>query len=88
MPSDVFIQLRSVLTAECPFNIASLAQIGLDDPYTAETNARFEVPKECEDNAYHASRYKKGINPHCLYIPSRKLMFDIMRICVGLEKID
>ena len=81
---DVLFAMRAVLTAEKPFNIGSLAQVNLVDPFWSETNNHFKVPTEPEDYVYHPSRYKKGISPHCLYIPSRKLMFDIMRVCVNI----
>ena len=85
-PQDVLLSMRSVLTEEKPFNIGSLAQLNLTDPFSSETNDHFQVPVEPEDYVYHPSRYNKNLSLHCLYIPSRKLMFDIMRLCVSIHE--
>jgi hypothetical protein len=85
-PQDAIFSMRSVLTDEKPFHIFSLAQVNLADPFASETNDHFKVPIEPDDYVYHSSRFNVNARPHCLYIPSRKLMFDIMRVCVNLAE--
>ena len=65
------------------YTIHSFAQVGLHDPYFAEnTGEAFAVPEQITDLVYHESRYIRGLSPSCIFIPSRKVLFKIMRACV------
>lgn len=48
-----------------------------------ETN--FYIPKSDEDLVYRASRYVKSCSPHSIYFPSKRVLFKIMRACIGVQ---
>lgn len=70
-----------------PFNINSFQQIGMADPFPTENKVNFEIPRAHTDMVYGQSRYRKDNSPHTLYIPSRKLLFKIMRACIGVDQV-
>jgi len=45
----------------------------------------FIVPLVDLDFVYADTRYCKEHSPHCIYIPSKKLMLKIMRACIGIK---
>ena len=61
----------------------------MPDPFAEEAvDHDFIPPKEYTDLVYSMSRYVKGESPKCIYFPSRKLMFKMMRACIGITKED
>ena len=65
------------------FTIHSFAQVGIVDPFQHENSEEtFNIPENLTDLVYHDSRYIRGLSPSCIFIPSRKLLFKIMRACV------
>ena len=60
----------------------------MPDPFMGEQfeHGTFVPPKCYKDLVYSASRYIKGESPKCIYFPGRKLMFKMMRACIGIEK--
>jgi len=69
-------------------NMYSFLQIGLFDPFPEEhMDSEFSIPKTQEDLVYREDRYIYGNSPNMLYFPSRKLLFKIMRACIGVERV-
>ena len=55
----------------------------MHDPYFAENgDEEVSIPKHITDLVYAESRYIRGLSPSCIFIPSRKVLFKIMRACV------
>jgi len=44
-----------------------------------------EYPKEVEELAYDRKRYVQAECPRCIFIPSKYVMFSIMRACLGVK---
>jgi len=47
----------------------------------------FELPLKEDYLVYRGNRYLKDYSPKMLIVPSRMLMFKIMRACVGLKDL-
>ena len=48
---------------------------------------RFKIPLHTKDLVYPKSRYQEGQSPLLIYLPSRKIMFQIMRACIGVDHV-
>ena len=66
-----------------PHQIHSFEQIGMQDPFPEENwmNKKFVKPKY-DTMVYDRKRLKANESPFCVFIPSRTIMFKIMRACV------
>ena len=86
METKVMKKFESCLEKAQPFHISSFEQIGLHDPFPSEPKDMedFVYPQAVDDLAYPKDAYKKGQSPHVLYFPSKRLMFKIMRACIGV----
>ena len=62
------------------FNIVSLDQIGMPDPFKKEwIEAQFPL------DGYSEDRYVEGESPSVVYIPSKQIMIKLMRACIGVK---
>jgi hypothetical protein len=48
----------------------------------------FPKPKEVEHLVYRGNRYCKDVSPTMIIIPSRMVMYKIMRACIGVKEKD
>jgi hypothetical protein len=68
------------------FNIQSFSQLGLPDPFPTEPmEMDFPIPEDEDMLVYRGNRYCEDNSPNMLIIPSRMVMFKIMRACVGVK---
>ena len=44
--------------------------------------------EEYSNLIYDVDRYLEEMSPMCVYIPSRELIFKMMRACVGCTKVE
>ena len=57
----------------------------MTDPFPEENdNAifNFSIPNEITDLVYKECRYQQGKMPDSLFLPTKKIMFKVMRACV------
>ena len=67
------------------FNVRTFDQVGMINPFPTEPkDVNFKIPAAPLDLVYAKSRYFEGQSPPGLYIPSRKLMWKIMRACADV----
>ena len=67
------------------YHIWSFEQIGLFDPFPQEPmETSFIIPTTDEDLVYREERFVYKNSPHTLYFPSKKVLFKIMRACIGI----
>ena len=57
-----------------------------DDAETRHHGAQpsVRVPTMPDELAYHESRYIPGFSPYVTYVPSKEVMFKLMRACIGV----
>ena len=73
------------------FNIYNLNQVGICDPFKIEnisgSQKKFSfVPPQIEGElVYDKCRYMEGYGPKCIFIPSKQIMFKLMRACVDVQ---
>ena len=46
-----------------------------------------EPGEEAQDLIYHIDRYWKDTSPMCVYIPSKEVIFKMMRACIGCTSV-
>ena len=69
------------------YHVWSFQQIGMLDPYPNEPmEIDFEIPKSFDDLVYMPDRYVEEHSPKVLYIPSKLMLFKLMRACIGITK--
>ena len=90
--SDFFFKYAKVFDGvKKHYYLKSFEQIGMQDPFpTDKNNFDFSkgLPEDHNDLTYHESRFMDDNSPKCLYLPSRFVMFKIMRACVDVTKVD
>ena len=67
--------------------IESMMQVGMFDPYPEDfMEVNFSIPDIHKEIplVYREERYIKGNSPNSLYIPSKLVLFKIMRACIGI----
>ena len=80
---------NSVIERAKSYQIWSFQQIGMSDPFPNEPmETEFSVPTCNDDLVYRADRYMDGNSPCVIYIPSKLLLFKLMRSCIGVNKIE
>ena len=71
------------------YHIFSFEEIGMFDPFPNEhMDVNFYVPTAENDLVYRGTRYVKGNSPNCIYFPCNKLLFKLMRACIGVTHPD
>ena len=81
-----YSKFDQVVTPAQSFNIYSLEQIGMPDPYPREPmEMDFEMPSKEDDLLYAPTRYKYQVSPSTIFLPSRKVLLKIMRACIDIE---
>lgn len=63
----------------------------LSDTGSAENSPQTECirfPTDADQDVYPQSYYRPGQSPSCVYIPSREIMFKMMRACIGIQEED
>ena len=85
---DVFLKLfNKTLTPPQYFHIQTFAQIGFHDPFPKEDiGSGVELPESHEDIIYCNCNFAGS--PLLRYIPSRLMMFKIMRACIDVDEIE
>ena len=91
-------KMQDVKTQPTSYNISSFEEIGMVDPFPESPMIKrhFNLPRclgigEYDTNhlVYDESRYHLdddiSKNIYCLYIPSKEVMFKIMRACVNAQ---
>ena len=66
------------MTQPKSYHVTCLNQIGIPDPFPLETK-KFEIPIESGELVYPNQRYDKPCSPTQMYIPSGRVMFQLMR---------
>lgn len=46
-----------------------------------------KIPADKDDYAYAESRLIKGFIPTVVYVPTKEMMFKMMRACIGVTKV-
>ena len=49
---------------------------------------RYRIPRHTKDLVYPKNRYVEDQSPLLVYLPSRKIMFQIMRACIGVSHVE
>ena len=58
----------------------------MHDPFPTEIlESEFQIPKTKDDQVYDRKRYIYGNSPTTIYFPCKKLLFKIMKACIGIE---
>ena len=71
-----------------PHRLNKINSLALTDPFPADYDkVLFKYPQEHTDMVYHEKRYVLPDIYQSLYIPHRKLMFKLMRACVGVNHL-
>ena len=79
------IKYESAIERAKSFNIWSFEEIGMFDPFPEEPmETNFSVPQSEEDLVYRIDRYIDGESPKCIYVPSKLILWKIMRACIGI----
>ena len=87
----------SVLGQPEHFQIVTFHQIGMFDPFpaeidlftkTANNDCHFVIPMDDGDLVYAEDRYMHSSSPKMTYYPSRMMLFQLMRACVGVKSAD
>ena len=61
----------------------------MHDPFPNEPNhTNFSLPETHEDEVYKFHRYHSYSSPLLRYLPSRALLFKIMRACIGIQNLE
>ena len=69
--------------------IHSFNQINMQDPFPSENkDITFTKPQSINSLVYKQNRYKEGASPQCVYLPSRAVLFSIMRACIKMTNTD
>ena len=64
-----------------------MMQVGMFDPYPEDfMEVNFEIPDIHKEIplVYYEGRFTKGNSPNYLYLPSKLVLFKIMRACLGI----
>ena len=64
-----------------------MSQVGMFDPYPEDfMEVNFKVPDVNKEIPlmYSVTRYIEGNSPKALYIPSKLVLFKLMRACLGV----
>ena len=64
-------------------HIKSFYQIGMLDPFPLEPEPSEPFTEDID--VYPASKYIDGASPNMLYLPCNKVLFKIMRACIGVQ---
>ena len=68
------------------YNINALEDIGWIDKFR-ETPLPMKMVKP-KTLVYHKSRFEEDYIPRIVFVPSFKVMFTIMRHCIGVQSVD
>ena len=70
------------------FLVNSFSDIGMYDPFPqeSETQSLFTVPEKVESFVYSQNRFSDAYSPKCIYLPSKNVLWKIMRNCASLEE--
>ena len=69
------------------FHIWGFTQIGMFDPFPDEPmETEFNIPQTEGDLVYRIDRYIEGQSPNCIYLPSKLILWKMMRACVDIEE--
>ena len=61
-------------------------QIGMDDPFPHESiDFDYKIPNEPGELVYNKKWYQDQTHVLGLYVPSRKVMWKIMRACLNVQ---
>ena len=86
MNEDLYLSFSSVLTPPQPYNISSFSQLGISDPFPQEPiETDYTPPTHIDDLVYPRSRYIFGNIPNACFIPSKRVMWKLMRSCIDIE---
>lgn len=91
MTDELYESFSNVLSAPLPFNISSFAQIGLADPLPDEPmDSELAKPRDrptlqVEDLVYMRSRYIYDMVPNACFIPSKRMMWKLMRAGIDVD---
>ena len=92
LPVEFYKRYRRIFPQNIKsYNINNLKTVGFIDPFEKEekaNNAKGKLPDKSKptNNVYPMKRYIKDWSPLCLYIPSKDILFKLMRACVGAEQ--
>ena len=80
----------AVMSDPFDFKIQSFEQIGVLDPYPNERKEDGEVYNPVKEGniMFLERRFQPHSSPLALYIPSKTVMFKIMRACICIERVD
>ena len=66
-----------------PSLIKSFYQIGMQDPFPNEKEDQSRELSDADD-VYPAYKYIEGVSPNTVFIPCNKVLFKLMRACIGI----
>jgi hypothetical protein len=67
--------MKDIKSPRSPISVKSKDES--DDPYG--------FPKT-HNLVYHTARYLNDSSPMCVYIPSKEILFKMMKACIGVDK--
>ena len=74
------------------FLIDDCEEIGLKDPFPSEDdgplNQIITVPEKASDFVYPIPRLVFGISPTTIFMPSKKILFKLMRACIAVSSVE
>ena len=90
LENKIYKNFASVMDDPFDFKIQSFEQIGVADPYPNERMGRddFYDPATQGNLMFLERRFQPHSSPIALYIPSRPVLFKIMRACICAEGPD
>ena len=73
-----------------PYLVSNWESIGWNDPFPNDKEYKFarqefKMPKSVNDMVYPPHFFNPQYSPNCIYIPTRVMMFKIMRACVEVK---
>jgi len=67
-----------------PSLIKSFHQIGMQDPFPNEKEDQSRELSDTDD-VYPPYKYIEGVSPNVIFIPCNKVLFKLMRACIGMQ---
>ena len=67
-------------------------EIGIKDPFPTDNdgpnNSIIKIPEKASDFVYPMPRMVFGLSPTTIIMPSKKMLFKLMRACIGVSSLE
>jgi hypothetical protein len=59
-----------------------------DDDGVKTSKSIFKFPEKADDFVYPINRLVYSLSPSTIYMPSKKVLFKLMRSCIGVNEVE